>query len=1258
MRRSLCFVFVILSIYWQSRATASPPNALRSEAWIVNGSVGTIAESGGIIYIGGDFDHVGPNTGTGVIVNSVTGAGLAVPRIVGNVNAVAGDGVGGWFVAGQITSVNSTPRSGIAHLLANGSLDAAWNAGIVGGTINAICVSGGRVYIGGLFLSVAGSIRQSIAALNASDGSLTAWNPGQGGPVSALAISGSTIYVGGNFTSIGGAARNRIAALDTTINTNNATPWNPDANGQVFALALADSTVYAGGVFTQIGGQSRSHIAALDAGLNTNNATAWNPDNNNETIAIYALAVSGNLVYVGGEFNSIGHTGEGNYQNIAALDRTLNTNTATPWSQGASGPVRALAVSENTVYAGGDFRFIGGTTRQRVAAIDAVSGGVTSFNPVAGASVLGLAEQGGALCIGGGFQSIFGVTRDNIAAIDATTGTATSWNPSAHGSGELATGDVTVLLPVGSLVYVGGVFSSIGSAVRNHIAALDVGTGLATSWNPNADQNVLALASSGNTIYAGGLFSNIGGAARSRIAALDATLNTNNATAWDPSALNGSVYCMALSGTTLYAGGTFLNIGGAARINIAALNTTINTNNATAWNPNPDDSAVFSIVASGNTVYVGGFFTTIGGPARNRIAALDRNVNTVNATAWNPSADNFVGCLAVGTSPSIFAGGGFTTIGGQTRPRLTGLDRTINTNNATAWNPAISASQIDAISANALSIAVGGSFSDAAGTTQLNFGLFGTNSPQWTPVSPGNWSSIASWSGGAVPNNSGPTHYTADIRGTAAVVTQDISPQAAIDALNLVEGATLNVSGGDLLITSATGIQNQGHLNIAAGRSLIAGVSMTLTGGFGGIGTSPLTLGGAPAQIRSSPSTAVITNAASHTIAGQGIISANLINQGTVRASVSGALLDIAGSNAKVNNGLFEATNGGILQISSPGVSGTGAYRADGGTIRLPPNPLTGASLEARASGVIEVSGAAALNISGQVTLSDSGIYQANGVSSASLSAGSILISVGDFGGQLLTSGIMGGGQMHMSGNMSCSTSGNFTMASCGAGGGLLLGCTPPVLNMGGTNILSVDGNMNILGAANVVVGPNAVVNLSGSFVNESTDGTIFDWDQGAIVFQGFDDQDFEIAGQNFGPRNPAGFVNNFAMNSVSLATDSVVTTVDNFDNSAGTGCEVLYVHNLTLAADSQLTVGCRIYYDTLTNNGAVLIVGPGAALMSTQSGDLDQSGGVNTADIAQLVSLLLGGTCSPTCLKRADLNGDGTINGLDIDFMIEVLLG
>ena len=123
-------------------------------------------------------------------------------------------------------------------------------------------MSGSIVYAGGHFTSIGASCasigcrsRAGIAALDATTGRATAWNPNaqtpfetQAAAVDALAVSGSTVYAAGEFTWIGGRARNYIAALDAT--TGRATPWNPKINlFGTFALAVSGSTLYAGGDF-------------------------------------------------------------------------------------------------------------------------------------------------------------------------------------------------------------------------------------------------------------------------------------------------------------------------------------------------------------------------------------------------------------------------------------------------------------------------------------------------------------------------------------------------------------------------------------------------------------------------------------------------------------------------------------------------------------------------------------------------------------------------------------------------------------------------------------------------------------------------------------------------------------------------------------------------------------------------------------------------------------------------------------------------
>ena len=100
---------------------------------------------------------------------------------------------------------------------------------------------------------------------------------------------------------------------------------------------------------------------------------------------------------------------------------------------------------------------------------------------------------------------------------------------------------------------------------------------------------------------------------------------------------------------------------------------------------NPDASSdVYSIaVQPDGKILIGGYFTTIGGVTRNRIARL--NPDGSLDTAFDPNANNNVYSIAVQPDGKILIGGNFTTIGGVTRNRIARLnpDGSLDT----AFNP-------------------------------------------------------------------------------------------------------------------------------------------------------------------------------------------------------------------------------------------------------------------------------------------------------------------------------------------------------------------------------------------------------------------------------------------------------------------------------------------------------------------------------------------------------------------------------------------
>jgi beta-propeller uncharacterized protein DUF5122 len=581
----------------------------------------------------------------------------------------------------------------------------------VDGTVfAAVQDGGGGWYIGGYFGHVAGVPRSNLAHVRA-DGTLDGWNPGANGYVRVLAVGGSAVYAAGGFSSIGGQARAGIAALD--VGTGLATAWNPSVNGRVSALAVGGSTVYVGGGFTSIGGQTRSNVAALDAG--TGLATNWDPGAND---IVQILTVNGPTIYAGGWFTAIGGQLRGG---IAALDAT--TGFATPWNPGTSGVVSAIAVSGSTVYTGGGFSHIGGQARSDIAALDATTGLATPWNPGANMGVYAIAVSGSTIYVGGSFTAIGGQNRNHVAALDATTGLATAWNPGADDI-------VWTVSPSGSTVCAGGEFKSIGAQARNRIAALDITTGLATEWNPAAVGPVAgplafvgALAVSGSTVYVGGSFTSVGGQGRSNIAALDVT--TGLATAWNPGA-DGDVYALAVSGSKVYAGGHFTRIGGQARSYIAALETA--TGLATAWNPGVGGAPVRTLALSGPTIYAGG------DSQFGNIAAFD--VGT-GATVWHSGANDVVIALATSDS-AVYAGGLFGYVGLQHRNGIAALDA--KTGLPTAWNPGGITPEnpyVYALATSGSTVYAGGNFSRIGGQARSSIAALDAATGHATAWNPG-----------------------------------------------------------------------------------------------------------------------------------------------------------------------------------------------------------------------------------------------------------------------------------------------------------------------------------------------------------------------------------------------------------------------------------------------------------------------------------------------------------------------------------------
>ncbi|HWM23710.1 MAG TPA: hypothetical protein VNP98_02725 [Chthoniobacterales bacterium] len=348
-----------------------------------------------------------------------------------------------------------------------------------------------------------------------------------------------------------------------------------------------------------------------------------------------------------------------------------------------TGPNSKVAVTvvqpDGKILIGGIFSTVLGVPRQNIARLNPDGTLDAAFDPNANDNVYSIALQAdGKILVAGDFETIGGQSRNHIARLDPSTGLADSFDPNA------SAGVHSIAVQADGKILAGGVFfgtNSIGGQTRNRIARLDPATGLADSFDPNANNNVysIALQTDGKILVAG-MFDGIGVRTRNYIARLDPT--TGLADSFNPNP-NNSVESIAFQADgKVLVGGSFISIGGQARNYIARLDRT--TGLADSFNPHADANVLSIALQADGKILVGGAFSSIGGQPRTRIARLDPTTGL--ADSFDQNADNLVWSLAVQADGKILVGGWFTTIGGQTRNRIARLetdgrlDQTLNSN--------------------------------------------------------------------------------------------------------------------------------------------------------------------------------------------------------------------------------------------------------------------------------------------------------------------------------------------------------------------------------------------------------------------------------------------------------------------------------------------------------------------------------------------------------------------------------------------------
>jgi hypothetical protein len=249
-----------------------------------------------------------------------------------------------------------------------------------------------------------------------------------------------------------------------------------------------------------------------------------------------------------------------------------------------NGVVWDQVIVGNTVYAIGEFtraRPAGSSagtnevSRTNLLAYSLTTGAlISSWAPTLNAKGVAIAASGDGkrIFVAGSFTSVSGVARNRVAALDASTGAVISWNPNANNR-------VRSLAVAGNTLYMGGIFGSVGGHTRTRLAAVSTTDGSVLSWAPAANAEVLDLVapSASGKVVAAGKFTTLNGQAAYGMGALDAASGAMkpwpiNATIRDAGD-NAAIYSLSTDGPQVYGTGYHFGTGGNFEGSFAA-NTT------------------------------------------------------------------------------------------------------------------------------------------------------------------------------------------------------------------------------------------------------------------------------------------------------------------------------------------------------------------------------------------------------------------------------------------------------------------------------------------------------------------------------------------------------------------------------------------------------------------------------------------------------------------------------------------------------------
>jgi len=285
----------------------------------------------------------------------------------------------------------------------------------------------------------------------------------------------------------------------------------------------------------------------------------------------------------------------------------------------------------------------------------------------------------GKVLIGGAFTTVGGTSQNYLARLNSDGSLDQDWNVTINGNGYVE----DIYVQSNGAILIGGSFTNVSGLTRHYVARLVISgddyavDGAFSDSGLNNAVVAIGAQSFGSEIrpIVGGLFSNSGHRLLARLSSsgvIDSTFSADVA--------GGSVNALAVaSDNTTYLGGNFTTVTGTSRNNAGWVDTNGYQITGPEFTANPDGYVDSIAIFQSGEILLGGEFTTVHGSAITNVAKVD-NYGVVLDDLQKAGPNGTIQAIKV-ISNKYVIGGGFNSIGNTARTNLARLnsDRTVDT---------------------------------------------------------------------------------------------------------------------------------------------------------------------------------------------------------------------------------------------------------------------------------------------------------------------------------------------------------------------------------------------------------------------------------------------------------------------------------------------------------------------------------------------------------------------------------------------------